>query len=153
DVLPAKSARATLEDAAMKILPLLAAAVAGFAPTLVLPVPAAAAAAAAERPTMRTVDVPLHGARALASASPTRPFDLVGLHWRGSGSVEFRTRSLGGVWSAWHSASPEAEDLPNDGSAESRRTAGWKLGSPWWTGPSVRIEYRLQGHVAGLRAF
>ncbi|MDQ2980931.1 MAG: hypothetical protein M3R26_01210, partial [Actinomycetota bacterium] len=41
-----------------------------------------------------------------AKRSPLRvePFDLVGLHWRGSGSLLFRTRSLGGRWSGWHTA-------------------------------------------------
>ena len=34
-------------------------------------------------------------------------FQLVGLHWRGSGAVFFRTRSLTGRWSAWRSAEPE----------------------------------------------
>ena len=39
--------------------------------------------------------VPLHGTRALAAAPPAR-FNLVGVHWRGSGSVLFRTRSVAG---------------------------------------------------------
>jgi hypothetical protein len=101
---------------------------------------------------MSTVDVSLRGDRALAAVSETRRFDLVGLHWRGSGSVEFRARSVAGVWSAWRTAAPEAEDLPNAGSVEGRRT-GWKLGSPWWTGPSDRIQYRLHGRVTALRAY
>ncbi|MBA3736723.1 MAG: hypothetical protein H0W90_16295, partial [Actinobacteria bacterium] len=45
--------------------------------------------------TMR--EVPLHGERSLAAAAPE--FDLVGLHWRGSGTVQFRSRSLAGNWS------------------------------------------------------
>ena len=54
-------------------------------------------------------DVPLHGERTLAASAPSE-FDLVGLHWRGPGSVEFRTRSLAGAWSAWNRAAPESED-------------------------------------------
>ena len=55
--------------------------------------------------TMR--EVPLHGARALESTPPR--FDMVGLHWRGAGTVMFRTRLLTGRWSVWQPAAPEAE--------------------------------------------
>ena len=30
---------------------------------------------------------------------------------------------------------------------------GWRLGNPWWVGPSDRIEYRLRGRVSRLRAW
>jgi len=96
-------------------------------------------------------EVPLHGARTLASA-PATPFDLVGLHWRGSGAVQFRTRSLAGRWSAWVAAAPEEEDRPDAGSAERGATRGWRLGNPWWVGASNRIEYRTTGSVSRLRA-
>jgi hypothetical protein len=99
--------------------------------------------------TMR--EVPLHGGRTLAAALPQ--FDMVGLHWRGTGSVQFRTRSLAGRWSAWQGADPEAEDLPDVGSAETRAAGGWRLGNPFWTGSSDRIEYRLHGRVERLRAY
>jgi hypothetical protein len=148
--LPAKTPEATLGDAAMKIILLAIASAAVAALALASPVPAFAASG---RPTMVTVDVPLLGARALAATNAPREFDLVGLHWRGTGSIDFRTRSLAGVWSAWRTAAPEAEDLPNAGSVEDRRTAGWNLGSPWWTGPADRIQYRLHGRVSALRAF
>jgi N-acetylmuramoyl-L-alanine amidase len=94
--------------------------------------------------TMR--EVPLHGERTLAAAAPAR-FDMVGLHWRGSGSVEFRTRSLAGRWSAWQPAAPEAEDLPDHPSSS------WRLGNPYWVGASDRIAYRLRGRVTRLRAY
>src|SRR5512132_3467063 len=90
-------------------------------------------------------EVPLRGGRTLAAATPR--FDMVGLHWRGSGSVEFRTRSVAGRWSAWEPAAPEAEDLPNG------PPGPWRLGNPYWTGPSDRIQYRLHGTVRRLRAF
>jgi hypothetical protein len=98
-------------------------------------------------------DVPLRADRALASSSAPRQFDLVGLHWQGSGTVLFRTRSLAGRWSAWYAAAPEAEDLPNEGSPESARAGRWRLGSPYWTGPSNAIRYRLRGEVRRLRAY
>jgi hypothetical protein len=96
-------------------------------------------------------EVPLRGERTLASSSPR--FDLVGLHWRGPGSVEFRTRSLQGRWSAWHRSAPEAEDVPDDAAAEARAAGGWRLGNPYWTGASDRIAYRLHGRVTRLRAY
>ena len=99
--------------------------------------------------TMR--EVPLHGERTLAAATPQ--FDMVGLHWLGTGTVQFRTRSLGGRWSAWRSADPEAEDLPDVGSAETRAARGWRLGNPYWTGSSDRIAYRLRGRIERLRAY
>src|SRR6266540_6108081 len=80
-------------------------------------------------------------------------FDLVGLHWRGPGSVDFRTRSAAGRWSAWRHAAPEAEDLPDVQSTEARAGRGWRLGNPYWTGPSDGIAYRLHGRVDRLRAY
>jgi hypothetical protein len=99
--------------------------------------------------TMR--EVPLHGGRTLA-ASITH-FDMVGLHWRGSGTVQFRTRSVEGRWSGWQRADPEGEDLPNVGTAEARAALGWRVGNPYWAGPSDRIEYRLRGYIERLRAY
>jgi N-acetylmuramoyl-L-alanine amidase len=114
----------------------------------VLLVPAAARAEA----TLVERDVPLGAAAALAAAAPNH-FDLVGLHWRGPGTVRFRTRSARGAWSAWRAAAPEGEDLPNGDTDEARRSHGWRLGNPWWTGPSDRIQYRLVGRVRRLRAY
>jgi hypothetical protein len=111
---------------------------------------APATASGAVSLTMR--DVPLHGERSLASAAQP-VFDLVGLHWRGPGSVEFRTRTPGGKWTAWHRAAPEAEDLPDALTTEARAARGWRLGNPYWTGPSDRIAYRLHGRVERLRAY
>jgi len=111
----------------------------------------AAPAAALAEATLTMREVPLHGERTLAAA--TREFDMVGLHWRGSGSVQFRTRSLAGSWSAWRSAAPESEDLPDELSPETRATRGWRVGNPYWTGASDRIAYRLRGRVLRLRAY
>jgi len=115
---------------------------------LALPAPAAASDA-----TIVSRDVPLGAQRSLAAGQPTTHFNLVGLHWRGSGTVTFRTRSLSGRWSGWMDAAPEAEDQPDVGTAERARLASWRLGNPWWVGPSDRIEYRPRGKVTRLRAF
>ena len=119
-----------------------------FAIAALLAAPAAASAAVS----LTVRDVPLHDERALAAAAPA-PFDLVGLHWRGSGSVEFRTRTLAGRWSSWQRAAPEAEDLPDALTTEARAARGWRIGNPYWTGPSDRIAYRLRGRVERLRAY
>ncbi len=76
---------------------------------------------------------------------------MAGVSWRGAGTVEFRTRSLAGRWSAWRRAAPEADDGPDAGSQE-RRRRGWRLGNPWWTGASDRIETRTIGDVTDVRA-
>jgi hypothetical protein len=106
----------------------------------------ASPAAAFGEASLTVREVPLHGERTLAAAAPSR-FDMVGLHWRGSGSVEFRTRSVSGRWSAWQPAAPEAEDLPDHPSGV------WRFGNPYWVGASDRIAYRLDGRVARLRAY
>ena len=82
-----------------------------------------------------------------------RSFDMVGLHWQGSGSIRFRTAAADGSWSQWESARPEAEDLPDRGTAEAAASRGWKLGNPYWTGPARRIQYRLAGRVKRLRTY
>jgi hypothetical protein len=110
----------------------------------------APAAAWADDASITSRDVPLRGERALQAATPDR-FSLVGLHWQGPGTVEFRTRSLGGRWSSWRPAQPE-DDGPDRGSSE-RRRGTWQLGNPWWVGPSDRIRYRVHGPVARLRAW
>jgi hypothetical protein len=115
---------------------------------LALPAPAAA-----EDATIVSRDVPLAGERSLASTKAPSRFNLVGIHWRGTGSVKFRTRAMEGRWSAWADAAPEAEDRPDRGSAERAGTSGWQLGNPWWVGPSDRIEYRTRGRVTRLRAW
>jgi N-acetylmuramoyl-L-alanine amidase len=79
-------------------------------------------------------------------------FQLVGLHWRGSGRVEYRTRDLRGGWSRWR-LSDDEDALPNAGSPESRAMQGWRVGEPQWTGPSNAIQYRAVGSVARVRAY
>ena len=113
---------------------------------------AAPTAARAADPSLWSRDLPLGASRAPAAVSPERPFDLVGVHWRGSGRVELRTRAVGSTWSAWRTAAPEAEDRPDRGASE-RSPAGWKVGSPWWSPGSTRLEVRTFGRVARVRAW
>jgi len=110
-----------------------------------LGVPATAAAGVS----MVSRDVPLGGGRTLAAAAPQR-FDLLGVHWRGSGSVRFSTRSASGRWTAWHVA--DADQYPDRGSAENR-LPGWRLGGLAWVGPSTAVRFRTRGTVTRLRAY
>ena len=89
----------------------------------------------------------LRGGRPIA----VKRFDLVGLHWRGTGTVLFRTRSAVGRWGRWQPAAPEADDLPNRGVENRRR--GWNLGSPYWMGSADALQYRTVGRVSAVRAF
>ena len=109
------------------------------------------AAALAAGPSITHRDVSFDGRSTAALSGATKPFDMLGVHWRGAGAVEFRTRSLAGTWSAWHRAAPEAEDLPDAG--REKRRAGWHLGNPWWTGWSDRFELRTHGRVTLARAW
>ena len=138
----AKAAFGTLGNGSAVAMKLAVVATAAF-----LAAPAVAHAEA----TITARDVPLHG-RSLAGSVP-RAFDLVGLHWRGPGSVRFRTRAIGGRWSSWHVAAPESEDLPDFGTTERAASGGWRLGNPYWVGPSDAISYRLLGRVTRLRAY
>jgi hypothetical protein len=100
--------------------------------------------------TLVTRELPVGGARMLAaSAAPTR-FNLIGLHWRGSGRVFFRTHGSRG-WSHWQEADAEAEDLPDRWSAEARRRSSWRIGNPFWTGTADRVQIRTKGRVQRVR--
>jgi N-acetylmuramoyl-L-alanine amidase len=117
---------------------------------LLLAAPPAAWAADA---TIVSQELPIGVVRMPAAAVAPQRFDLVAFHWQGSGRVLFRTRSEVGRWSGWRRADPEAEDLPDPGSAEDRGRPGWRLGNPYWVGPSDRIAFRLAGDVRRLRAW
>jgi hypothetical protein len=98
-----------------------------------------------------TVELVRYGAGLYVPRSPVSTFTLVGVQWRGSGNVLFRTRSLDGHWSPWRRGAPEAEDGPDIGSSEPR-TPGWRIGNPWWVGSSDRVQVRLVGRVTAVRA-
>jgi hypothetical protein len=102
-------------------------------------VPAGAAHAA--MPVRMVVrDVLPRPARTLASTTPR--FNLVGLHWQGSGMPWFRTRGLDGRWSSWE---PGDDDWG--------RTGIWRLGNPVWTGGADAIQVRTRGRVTRLREY
>jgi hypothetical protein len=86
-------------------------------------------------------------------AQAPNAFDLVGLHWKGSGAVRFRTQRPDGSWSRWRLSAPEGDDLPDSDTAEAKRSRGWHLGNPFWVGRSERIQYRVGDKVTRLRAF
>ena len=91
--------------------------------------------------------------RPVQSRGTPKRFSLVGIHWRGTGTVQLRTRSSDGRWSPWRSARPEGGDGPDPGSREAAPRAGWRIGSPWWVGPSDRLETRTTGRVSRVRAY
>ena len=97
-------------------------------------------------------DLSLAGARSPAAVTSAKEFDLVGVHWRGNGRVELRTRTGSGPWSSWRAAAPEAEDRPDSGAPE-RTRPGWRVGSPWWAPGSTRLEVRTDGPVTRVRAW
>ena len=111
-----------------------------------LAVPAAAFAAG---PTLTVRNVPLRsGDRSLAAAPPR--FNMVAVHWRGSGSVYFRTRASGAAWTAWQKAD---DDVGPDASSSENRLGGWHLGTLIWTRAANAIRFRTSGHVTQVRAY
>jgi N-acetylmuramoyl-L-alanine amidase len=120
-----------------------------IAAVLLLAAPAAAHAADAS---IWSRDLPVGAARAPAAIASAKRFDLVGVHWRGSGRVELRTRTSSGAWSPWQTAAPEAEDRPDRGGPE-RTRSGWTVGNPWWAPGSTWLEVRTVGRVTRVRAW
>jgi hypothetical protein len=107
-------------------------------------------ALAASRAQAATVELDATSDGLFVARGETPRFTLAGVHWQGPGRVLFRTRAPGGRWSAWRPAAPEDEDRPDEGSAEDRRR--WRIGNPWWTGPSTVIQARALGRVSRIRA-
>ena len=101
---------------------------------------AAPASAFAAGPTLTMREVPLHATRSLQAATPR--FNMVALHWRGSGSVSFATRSDSGRWTPWR-----VEDDDNN------RSHAWRLGNIVWVGSSDAIRFRTSGTVTRLRSY
>ena len=121
-----------------------------FGAALLAALVAPGAAQAAPLASFAAHELPLRGGGPVTTRAR---FDLVGLHWRGTGTVVFRTHAVGGRWSAWHAAAPEAEDLPNVASPESRPDAGWRIGNPWWAGASDALQVRTHGPVTRVRSY
>jgi hypothetical protein len=89
---------------------------------------------------MRVREIPL-GARMLSASTPAANFNMLGLHWIGSGAVAYRTRSLHGTWRPWRAA-----DADN-------RTGAWHDGNLDWTGASSSVQFRVSGPVRRLRSY
>ena len=89
---------------------------------IALALPASASAGLA---TLQARELSMGGERSLASTTATSPFQLVGLHWQGPGTLELRTRASGGAWSKWQRVAEEG-DGPDARSAESRALRGWR---------------------------
>ena len=117
--------------------------------TLALAVPGVASAGLAS---LDVRELPLGEARSLSAARPVTPFQLVGIHWRGPGRVELRTRSANGRWSSWKPVQEAREDAPDSGSAERGSSRGWRVGAPVWVGRAVAVEVRTSGRVTRARA-
>jgi hypothetical protein len=113
----------------------------------------APAATGGTEPAITAVDLGSAASERVLASGGAHRFTLVGLHWRGPGGVRFRTRTLDGGWSPWRRAAPEAEDGPDAGAPEARRRAGWRVGNPWWVGPSDRLEVRKVGRAGQVRAY
>src|SRR5438105_7103405 len=91
------------------------------------------ATARAGNVSMLVQDVPL--GRALAASPQQTNFNMLGLHWIGSGVVAYRTQALHGRWRAWRDA--DADD----------RTGAWHDGNLDWTGAASAVQYRVRGDV------
>ena len=100
------------------------------------------ASALAGGPTLTMREVPLHGTPSRSLASAPARFNMVAVHWQGSGGVAYRTHAAGGCWSAWRTADAD------DGGA-----TGWHLGSIDWVGTANAIRFRTDGRVTRLRAY
>ncbi|HEY1317757.1 MAG TPA: peptidoglycan recognition protein [Gaiella sp.] len=108
--------------------------------------------AAAGLASLQVHDLPLHGERTLSASGHMASFQLVGIHWRGAGTLDFRTQGAGGRWSAWQPVVEDACDAPDEGGAEALATRGWRLGAPVWVGKAGRVEVRVHGRVTRARA-
>src|ERR1051325_8161631 len=90
---------------------------------------------------MNVHDVPLRGGARTLAATTVR-FNMVGVHWQGSGTPSFRTRSTSGRWSAWQAADDDWG-----------RSGVWRKGNAVWTGASDSIQFRTNGRVTKLRDY
>ena len=118
----------------LKLVAVIAAATALLAPAI----------ARAGDVAMRVQDVPL-GARGLSAAVTPMHFNMLGIHWIGSGTVEYRVHRLHGRWRPWVTAD---DDVRPDGG-----TGRWHDGNLDWTGASDGFQFRRRGDVSALRAY
>jgi hypothetical protein len=93
---------------------------------------------------MRMREVPL-GPRALAAAESPMHFNMLALHWIGTGSVSYRVHRLRGAWSSWVTA--DADVAPDGG------TGVWHDGNLDWTSAADAVQFRPHGEVRRLRSY
>jgi len=93
---------------------------------------------------MRVQEIPL-GDRSLAAATRPMHFNMLGLHWTGTGSVSYRVHRLHGAWGRWVAADADA--------AVDGGTGRWHDGNLDWTGAADRVQFRRRGSVGRLRAY
>ena len=93
---------------------------------------------------MRVQDVPL-GTRTLAAAQSPVHFNMLALHWIGSGAVSYRVRRLHGGWTSW--ATADADVAPDGG------TGRWHDGNLDWTAAADGVQFRPHGGVRRLRSY
>jgi N-acetylmuramoyl-L-alanine amidase len=120
-----------------------------LAAALVLVFPASSSAGLAS---LEIRELALGSDRLLSGTSATKPFQLVGIHWRGPGRLELRTRSATDRWSAWTAVEEGDHDGPDVSSAERRLRASWRMSAPVWVGQAVALEVRTIGRVTRVRA-
>ncbi len=108
--------------------------------------------AAAGLATLEVHELALHGERTLSASGRVTSFQLVGIHWRGPGTLDFRTLGANGRWSAWQPVVEDDGDAPDPGSPEAGATRGWRLGAPVWVGKADRVEVRTHGRVGRAQA-
>jgi flagellar hook assembly protein FlgD len=92
--------------------------------------------------TMVVRDVPVTGSPARALAAATPKFNMVGLHWQGSGTPWYRTRGATGGWSAWLAADDDWGQI-----------GVWRRSNPDWVGTATAIQFRNVGKVTRLREY
>jgi hypothetical protein len=93
---------------------------------------------------MRVQDVPL-GSRTLAAAATPMHFNMLAIHWIGSGSVSYRVHRLHGTWTSW--ATADADVAPDGG------TGRWHDGNLDWTAAADAVQFHPQGAVRRLRSY
>jgi hypothetical protein len=100
---------------------------------------------------VRSYDVPLRAERSLATASPGAAFDLIGVHWRGTGRVEVSVRTGRDSWGPWLALDDDAS--PDLTAAEARTRRGWRIGEGLWVGRATRFRLRALGSVTRARVW
>ena len=93
----------------------------------------------------------LHGRRSPRSAPLL--FNMVGIHWQGSGQVWFRTAVEPGHFGPWRSAQPEADDAPDRGSEEADGRRAGRSAIRGGRRRHVGSQYRTTGRVTRLRTY